>query len=408
MKVALLGPTPPYRGGVVHMNYLLATYMGEELGDDFKAYAWKRLYPTLLLPKPIEQFQDKKSAENYVLDDVEAILDYNNPLSWIGLVRSLKKNKIERFITHWQQPVQFPVYLSLFLILRYFSKIEIMLVIHNAKQHEKSSIADKLTGIIVKFVDRIVVHSTKDFEHMSTLFPVDKITKLYLPLFEYREGDSFSKDEFRKSLELSKDDKVLLFFGFIRPYKGLDYLIEAMRTLKDIDPKYKLVIAGELFWKANGNKKESLFQQIKKLPYKIVASLTSVSSKVEEYNPFALVDKYELNDCVRIVDSFIPNEDVRKYFLISDVMVAPYLSASQSGPVQVAYNYDKPVLASNVGGLIDAVEDGVSGYKFEPASAESIVDSVQKFYSTEVDWTESVAKYKDKYSVLNYVKEVIK
>jgi glycosyltransferase involved in cell wall biosynthesis len=185
-------------------------------------------------------------------------------------------------------------------------------------------------------------------------------------------GDKIDKDEAKKILKLN-DKKILLFFGFIRDYKGLDVLIEAFAIVrKSLD--VKLIVAGEFY------------------------------EPEEKY--LKLIAKYKLENSIILKKDFIPTTDVKYYFSASDVVVLPYKSATQSGIVQVAVNFCMPVIATNVGGIGEVIEDGKTGFVVEKENPEKLAEAIVRFYKEdkEKDFSQNMKSLKEKYSWQNFVK----
>lgn len=204
------------------------------------------------------------------------------------------------------------------------------------------------------------------------LFVKNPLYKLLpLPVFSLF-GDSVDKDEAKKFLKLS-DKNILLFFGFIRDYKGLDVLIEAFSILrKNVD--VKLIVAGEFY------------------------------EPEEKY--IKLIEKHKLEDVIILKKDFIPTSEVKFYFSASDAVVLPYKSATQSGIVQVAVNFCKPVIATNVGGIGEVIEDGKTGFVVEKENPEKLAQAIIRFYKEdkEKEFTSNMKSLKEKYSWQNFVK----
>lgn len=404
-KIILLGPSAPYRGGIVHFN----SRLGEELLStervETKLYFWKRLYPTLLLPKPEKSFQDNESKVNF-LQKGDAILDYMNPVSWIRLVLTIRNDNPEIFITHWTQPIHFPVFWTLFNLIKLLTNSKIYLIAHNVKQHEDSFLNRFSTKTIFHMVDKVIVHAETEAVDARKFISERKVISAFIPLYDiFPEDKEFDADAFKNELGLK--EKVILFFGFIRPYKGLEYLIEAFNIVRNEMNNVSLLIVGELFWKVDENKKLSLFERIKRLPFQILKEVV-LKDDVEKYNPLALVSKLGIeNDCV-IVDNYVPNDDVFKYYKSADVFVAPYVSASQSAPVQIAYAFDKPVIVSSVGGLKDVVNDGVSGFLVKSKDSKELASKIIQFFNENNIRERDIRKYKRRFHWSEYIKLVLK
>jgi glycosyltransferase involved in cell wall biosynthesis len=246
-----------------------------------------------------------------------------------------------------------------------------MAVCHNIIPHEKR-IGDKvLSKYFLKKIDYFIPLSDQVRKDLF-LFVKNPLYKLLpLPVFSLF-GDSVDKDEAKKFLKLS-DKNILLFFGFIRDYKGLDVLIEAFSIVrKTLD--VKLIVAGE-FYEAE-----------------------------EKY--LKLIKQHQLEECIILKKDFIPTSEVKFYFSASDAVVLPYKSATQSGIVQVAVNFCMPVIATNVGGIGEVIEDGKTGLVVEKENPGKLAESIIRFYNEgkEKEFTDNMSSLKEKYSWQNFVK----
>jgi len=198
----------------------------------------------------------------------------------------------------------------------------------------------------------------------------------YRPQANYREAphpvydifeDNYTKEKARQELNLKKNDKVILFFGYVRQYKGLHILLRAMPLLLKEIP-IKLVVAGEFY-----DKKENY------------------TSIIEELN---------IQDSVSVFDDYIPNEKVGMFYSAADVVVLPYITATQSGIIQIAYNYDKPVITTNVGGLPEVVDEGKTGFTVPPENPHELAQAVLKFFKLNKrdGFSKNVEIYKQRFS----------
>ncbi|CUT02751.1 Glycosyl transferases group 1, partial [Candidatus Kryptonium thompsonii] len=201
---------------------------------------------------------------------------------------------------------------------------------------EKFPLSKPLSKFAFLFVDHFIVQSTSVEEDLLKIKPRASYKKVFHPIYEIF-GKPIDRNEARKLLGIRPDEKILLFFGYIRGYKGLDLLLKSMKLVLSKFP-VKLLVAGE-------------FYEDPKRYYKIV-------------------EEEGIADFVIFKSEYIPNDEVKVYFCASDLVVLPYISATQSGIVQIAYNFNKPVIATNVGGLPEVVIDGETGFVVEPSSDE--------------------------------------
>ena len=219
---------------------------------------------------------------------------------------------------------------------------------HNVFPHERFPMDKTLAKTTLRKGNCFIVQSSQDEEDLKTIIPNANYIRAVHPTYNAFKMQDLSMQESRKLLGISEDEKVLLFFGFVRKYKGLDYLIKAMPEIKKNLSNVKLLVVGDF-----GDDKEDYIK---------------------------LINDGDVAGQIEIHDGYIPDKEVEKFFAASDVVVLPYVSATQSGIVQIAYGFDKPVIATNVGGLPDVVTDGKTGYLVEAENPEKLAEAVCRFY----------------------------
>ncbi len=364
-KITILSAAYPLRGGIAHFAGLLY----KELIKTFEVdvITFKRQYPSILFP-------GKTQLETG--DDVENIptkiqLDSINPFNWIKVGRRIK-NEAPDFliIKHWM-PFFAPIYGTIARIVRNNGTTKIVALCHNIIPHEKKPGDKALTKYFFSAVDYFITLSKSVEEDLFKLYPNAKQKCLFHPVYS-NFGNSVAKDIARKKLNLNAD-KVMLFFGFIRDYKGLDTLLQAIALIKD-KMDFTLVVAGEFY------------------------------SNEEKY--ITLTSELGLNSVVKYFSDFIPQNDVAYFFSACDVVVLPYKSATQSGIVQIANNFDKPMISTNVGGLPEVIENGKTGYLVEKENPQQLADVIMKYFNEnkESEFTENIRTESDKYSWAEFVK----
>jgi len=370
MKIALLGPSHPFRGGIVHFNSLLAEVLQNKAQLEVDLFYWSKPYPAFLLPGSSSDYLDGKSVLTFSRPGLH-ILKYTNPVTWIKLARYIKRGQYDLFITHWVHPVHFPVFKFLFTAIKLTTKTKICLIVHNCLPHERFFSDAVLSRNLFNTAHRLVMHGQPETE-LAGRIGVDsyKLIKAFHPLYNQFHLPNESRESIRQRLGLGK--KVLLFFGFIRPYKGLDLLLKAFCELS---PKYKdlsLLIVGEQF----GSSVDQLSEKEKFL--KGCPSNDPVRGRVVW------------------IDHYVANEEVGHYFTVADALVAPYLSVTQSGPIQIAYAFDKPVIASDLPAFRECVSEGESGYLFETGNASDLAKKIKLFFSKPVS-SENVKRFRKKF-----------
>jgi glycosyltransferase involved in cell wall biosynthesis len=376
MKIALLGPSHPFRGGIVHFNSLLAEVLQKKTQLEVDLFYWSKPYPAFLLPGSSSDYLDGKSATTFFRPGLR-ILNYTNPLTWINLIRYIRRGQYDLFITHWVHPVHFPVFKFLFTAIKLTTKTKICLIVHNTLPHERFFGDKALSRNLFNTADRLVVHGSPE-KDLAGRIGVDahRMISAFHPLYNQFTVPDEARESIRKSLGLK--GKVLLFFGFIRPYKGLDILLKAFCELSSKYDDLFLLIVGEQFGVREG--------------------------QISEKEKF--LHGCPPNDPVRKrvvwIDHYVANEDVGRYFTVADALVAPYLSVTQSGPIQIAYAFDKPVIASDLPAFRECVSEGESGYLFETGNASDLAKKIELFLEKPVG-SEKVKHYRQKFGWDAYV-----
>ncbi|MCP4653774.1 MAG: glycosyltransferase [Candidatus Omnitrophica bacterium] len=363
MKIVCIGPTAPYKGGISHYNTLLCQSLSKY--HDLELISWKRRYPAFLYPA--EQFD--KASKKKISSDAKFILDCLNPFTWCKACKIIKKKKADLLIFHWVTPFLFPIFYFISIIVKTFLKTKILLICHNVLPHERGFLDKYIAMVFFSTVDYFIVHSKEDLSNLQRIKSKAKV-KLGFANFDIFNDGKYNTKKTKKKLNLNKN--VILFFGFVRKYKGLDYLLKAMPEILDsID--LQLLVVGE-FWEDK-------------------------SYYVD------LINQLNIKNNIKLVDNYVPNEEVGKYFLVSDVVVLPYVSATQSGIIQISFSFNKPVISTRVGGLGDVVLEGKTGYLVEPKNPSAIAKAVIKFYKNidKVDFSKWVEKEKKKFSWDRYI-----
>lgn len=383
MKIIIAGTAFPMRGGIAQYNALMYKCFSET--DDVKVYSFKRQYPEFLFPGKT-QFEQGEPAVKIPGDKNVISIDSINPFNWLSTGKKIAAENPDLLIFKYWIPYFGPCFAVISYIVKKFSKsnAKVLYICDNVIPHEKR-IGDKFfTKLAFSQGDYFVVMS-KTVEDDLKLFNKGKPYKL-IPHPVYNIfGDKVEKSEAKNFIKKEYDidlqsEKVILFFGYIRKYKGLNYLIDAMPgILKKV--KLKLLVVGEYY-----GDEEKYREQIRSLGLK--------------------------ND-VKVVSDFVPDANVKYFFSASDVVVLPYSDATQSGIIQIAYHYDKPVIATDVGGLAEVVRNNETGFIIEPKSPDAIAKAVIDFYEKdmEVKFTNNAKVEKKKYTwekFVDSVKELIK
>ena len=341
-KVIIIGPAHPLRGGgLTTFNHRLAKELTTQ-GHDCRIYSFSLQYPSFLFPGK-SQYSNEPAPEGIV---IESVINSINPFNWIKIGNRLKKEKPDIIIVRFWLPLMGPALGTILRRVRKNKHTKIICLADNIIPHEKR-FGDKLfTRYFLKSCDAFITMSEKVLGDLR-LFQKIKPAKL-VPHPSYDNfGAIISKMEAREKLGLEKQDSILLFFGFIRKYKGLDLLFEAMADERIKNAGIKLLVAGEFY------DDEKQYQE--------------------------QIDRLGIRDRLIIKTNFIPDNDVKYYLCASDAVVQPYRNATQSGVTPLAYHFEKPMIVTNVGGLPALVPDGKAGLVTAP-DPESIANSILQFY----------------------------
>ena len=306
--IALVGPVYPYRGGIAHFT----TQLGQELraaGYSVNVISFSRQYPALLYPGKT----DKDPSMEHPVMEARFLLDPLYPWTWLHAARVIKESSPIMVLIQWWTTFWGPALLVLAGLLHRL-RIPVVFIIHNVMPHEERFFDRWIAKITLSNASACISLSSREEDRLRRLIPVMKIFKGHLPIAGLSE-ERISKTESRLRLYLPEKVPVLLFFGIVRPYKGLHVLIQAIGILAQIGIRPHLLIAGE-FWE-----------------------------DIQQYqNMIALLG---LSDQVKIENRFIPNEETALYFSAADLFVAPYIGGTQSAVIKVAMSYHLPILASD-------------------------------------------------------------
>ena len=353
MKIIIVGTAYPMRGGIAQFNALLYKYFSA--GNDVKMYSFKRQYPEMFFPGKTQFEQDEPLFK--IPDDKNIIcVDSVNPFNWISTGRRIGNENPDLIIFKYWIPFFAPCFTVISYIAKKFSNAKVLLICDNVIPHEKRFGDRFFTKLVFAQSDYFVVMS-KTVEEDLKLFNKGKPYKLIQHPVYNIFGEKVSKTEAKEFINKEyntdvRNEKVILFFGYIRKYKGLNYLIDAMpEILKKVN--LKLLVVGEFYDDEN-----KYLEQINSL---------------------------NLEESIKVISDFVPDANVRYFFSASDVVVLPYADATQSGIIQIAYYYDKPVIATDVGGLAEVVKNNETGFIIEPKNSKAVAEAVIKFYEEDLE-----------------------
>lgn len=342
-RLIVLGVSHPIRGGISHYSTLLVRELRRTY--DVKFVTFIRQYPTFLLPGKT-QYDDSSQK---LLESNDALIDSLNPISWIRVAKLLNHEKPDLVIIHWWHPFFALPFGTITSLLSSALKAKSCFICHNVLPHEKIPFQYLLTRYAFRNTKLFIVHSEEDKRKLLRLKPNADVRINCHPTYSiFGQWQIYDKADARKRLAISDDARTILFFGFVRPYKGLKHLIHALEKIRS-KMDCLLLIVGEFFY------------QDKKSFVK-------------------LIEERGLKDHVIIVDKYVRNEDVALYFGSADVVALPYTSATQSGIVQIAFGLNTPVITTDVGGLSEAVEDGKTGFVVKPGNSDELAQAIIKYY----------------------------
>lgn len=369
MKIVLIGPVYPYKGGISHYTGLLYKALVKK-GHEVILHSYKFQYPRILYKR--EQ-KDERNPQ-FKINDVNFSIHTMNPFNWINVARKIKKVQPDLVVIQWWHPYFAPCY---WLLCKLLGKEKILFVCHNVFPHERFPMDRVLTEMVLEQGDYFITQSKMDARDLCSIKSDAKYTVTPHPTYNAFKIKDMSQSEARKILNIDKSAKVLLFFGFVREYKGLRYLLEAMPSIIKKVPDIQLWIVGDF-----GEDRDTYFEQM---------------------------DQLELKERVKVVEGYVADVEVEKYFAACDLVVLPYVSATQSGIVQIAYGFRKPVLVTNVGGLPDVVTNGKTGYVVESKSYAEISAKVVEFFSEKKasEFIENIIKEEDRFSWETFVNKLV-
>jgi len=360
-RIVILSPAHPLRGGIASLSERLAQEL-QERGHDVVIYSFSLQYPNFLFPGKTQYTDDPPPEGLKILTKVNSV----NPVNWRKVGREIARLRPDVLIARYWLPFMGP---SLGTILRQAKKnmhTRTLAIVDNIVPHEKRPGDRQLTSYFVKAVDGFLVMSKSVREDLQQFTANTNVRLQPHPLYD-NYGVKVSKKEALEYLNLPTSNKYLLFFGFIRDYKGLDLLLEAMSDERIRAMDVKLIVAGEFY--GNGEKYKQQIQQL------------------------------QIENQLILRTKFIPKEEVKYYFAAADLVVQPYKSATQSGISQLAYHFERPMVVTRVGGLSEIVPHGEAGYVVE-VQPQAIADAIVDFFNQEKSQilTAGVIKNKQRFS----------
>lgn len=345
MKISLIGPVYPYRGGIAHFTSILVQKL-IEANHEIQVVSFKNQYPTWLYPGK----SDTDTSPGRIKVPAEYLLTPYNPFTWVQTIRSVKNFDPQKVIFPWWVSIWGPAFRYIIKQLGE-TKIKVTFLIHNTTPHECHFWDPYLTKATLKWADHFIVMSEKEKFRLLELIPeAINISVVPHPIYNMFKPTSLSKREIRQKLNLPLDKSVILFFGFIRPYKGLRVLIDALEIIHSKGEEVHLVIAGE-FWESR-----------------------------EKYD--TQINAAGLSPYVHIFNRYIPDDEVALFFEAANIFVAPYIGGTQSGALKAAIGFGLPIVATEIvsDSILSAIPDLCQMVTTDDpfALADGIIESIDK------------------------------
>ncbi|HRP56519.1 glycosyltransferase [Agriterribacter sp.] len=372
-RIVIIGPAYPLRGGLASYDERLAKAFQQQ-GYDTHIYTFSLQYPGFLFPGTTQYASGPPPAALNIHVRINSV----NPFNWYSVGRELKKFSPDIIVVRYWLPFMGPCLGTILRIAKKNRHIKIVCIADNIIPHEKRPGDAAFTRYFLKPVDSFITMSEKVLGDLRTIEPGKPTQFVPHPLYD-NFGEKVSKEEARLKLGIDPNDRIALFFGFIRNYKGLDILLDAMKIVKEQSVSrgllpVKLLIAGEFY-----EDDKSYLRQIK---------------------------DNNIEDVLILKTDFVPDSEVKYYLCAADVVIQPYRNATQSGVTPLAYHFEKPMIVTNVGGLTAMVPDGKAGLVAEPDAA-SIAEKIMEFYKTGEDhFIPGLREEKNKYTWDNMVEAI--
>lgn len=343
MKIVVIGPTYPFRGGIAHYTTLLVQHL--RLRHNVRFISYLKQYPRWLYPG--NTAMDPSPSDTALRVECDRVLTPMSLLSWWRTFRMIKREAPDLLILQWWTPFWSPMLFFLTRMIRRYTKTRILFLCHHIISPDGGVFDWYLLRRILWRGHAFIVMSEEDFALLRRALPWANIKGTTLPPFDVFSRTPMPRSEARAKLGLNEDEPVILFFGFVRRYKGLRHLLKALPSIREQLP-VRLLVVGE-FW--------------------------------EDARPYHdLVLQLGLNDAVRFYNEYVPNEELAVYFSAADAVVLPYLEATQSGVAQIALGFETPVIATSVGGMPETIEDGRTGLIVPPADSAALSAAILRYF----------------------------
>ena len=341
-RYVIVGPVYPFRGGISQFTSHLVETLGKN--SEILCINFQKQYPSLIFPG-----QSQYDRSNVFLQvPNERILTPYNPFTFSKTAKRILDFEPDQvFFSYWIPFMAYAYGMISKKIKKRSDNIVIKTIAHNLESHENWAFGDKLTRYAMKYSDSIITLSESVYEIGLKLFPDKDIILGFHPTYSFYNNNRFTKSEAKEKMGL-KGKKVVLFFGYVKPYKGLDILIKSLPYVREQMPDAHLLIVGEVY----GNSR--LY--------------------------YDLIDELNLNDHVTFRRQFVPNEQVEIFFKASDVLALPYIHATQSGVAQIGFDMGLGAVVTPVGGLPEIITDKETGIVAHSTSPEDFALALKAFF----------------------------
>ncbi len=341
LRIGIVGPTFPFRGGISHYTTALVEHLRRS--HQVQLYSYRRQYPRFLFPGNT----DPDPSQLPLCTECEYLLDPFLPWTWWKTFSRIRRQNPDLLILQWWTPFWTPTLYTLTYWVHRWTNIPILFLCHHVIPPDGGILDWFLARFVFYRGDAFIVMSEEDYALLRRALPDVHIRGTTHPIYDMFNMVPIDQQEARAQLGLQATELVMLFFGFVRRYKGLRYLLQALPSVREHIP-VRLLVVGE-FWEDE----------------KIYADM---------------IEQLGLQGAVTLLNQYVPNEQVGVYFSAADVLVLPYLEASQSGVVQMAFGFECPVIATRVGGLAETVEHNGTGLIVAPGDSQALASAIVQYF----------------------------
>ncbi len=366
MNISILSVGPPYRGGISEQTFHL--YSKLDKSHNVQLINFSRQYPEILFPgkSQVDLDSDLSIANNHML------IDSINPISWISSSNLILESSPDMIVMRFWNP--FFALAHGFIVRRIKKKnpnVKIVAVCDNIIPHERRFLDKLLTKYLFNSIDGFIVMADGVEQELFEIVDKPKYKKVFHPVSF--KNSAMAKSNARSRLNI-KNEKIILFFGFIREYKGLDVLIKSSKYLKQKLKDYKIIVCGESY---EGERKY-----------------------------LKLIEEHSNEGNIEWINDYIGDDLARIYFSACDVVVLPYKSASQSGVIPLSYSYNKPVIASNITGIKAMVSHGNTGFLFNKNDEKDLSNKIISFFNSDINYEQNIKEFKKQFSWDEFINKI--